>query len=327
VGDMLFHSNSTINWQNGIAQIKHNADTPTKDGDIAEADIVMQSMSLARSKASDLATDVVVRYDYSPTKDFARRFDYAEKIGTGDLYTKTKLDAIRARGTHAKERSYDLPMARDQITAELVSKRLYDSNSSPKFESGVTTVLNNLAIEVGDNITTETPIYVNGVLDKGVVVKRTLEWGSAIDQKPDLIHLTIRENHTGDGFYLQGTTLTDSVAIADGTPTLTLNDSNTLFQTLTDSLSISDAIDVNPVQQLTDSLSISESLAFNYYISLDDSMSIDDAVLRFTGILFYDVPISESFSISDSASVGLRDSVYESGVFVETDMTTVGVFQ
>jgi len=327
VGDMLFHSNSTINWQNGIAQIKHNADTPTKDGDIAEADIVMQSMSLARSRASDLATDVVVRYDYSPTKDFARRFDYAEKIGTGDFYTKTKLDAIRARGTHAKERSYDLPMARDQITAELVSKRLYDSNSSPKFESGVTTVLNNLAIEVGDNITTETPIYVNGVLDKGVVVKRTLEWGSAIDQKPDLIHLTIKENHTGDGFYLQGSTLTDSVAIADGTPTLTLNDSNTLFQTLTDSISISDAIDVNPVQQLTDSLSISESLAFNYYVSLDDSMSIDDAVLRFTGILFYDVPISESFSISDSASVGLRDSVFESGVFVETDLTTVGVFQ
>jgi len=327
VGDMLFHSNSTINWQNGIARIKYTGGTPTKDDDIQSDDLVMKSMSLARSKASDLATDISVRYDYSPVKDFSRRYDYAEKIGTGAFYTKTKLDAIRARGTHSRERSYDLPMARDQITAEFVSKRLYDKHSSPKFEAGISTVLKNLAIEVGDYVTVETPIYVNGVLDKGLVVSRTLEFGSAVDKTPDLIHLSVRENHTGTGFYLQTSDLTDSISITDGTPTITLNDVNTLFQSLSDSLSITESIDVQPVQSLTDSLSITESLVFDYELSLTDTVAIDDTVLRFTGILFWDVSLTDSMTITDSASAALRDSVYESGVFVETDLTTVGVFE
>ena len=327
VGDMLFHSNSTINWQNGIARIKYTGGTPTKDDDIQSDDLVMKSMSLARSKASDLATDISVRYDYSPVKDFSRRYDYAEKIGTGAFYTKTKLDAIRARGTHSRERSYDLPMARDQITAEFVSKRLYDKHSSPKFEAGISTVLKNLAIEVGDYVTVETPIYVNGILDKGLVVSRTLEFGSAVDKTPDLIHLSVRENHTGTGFYLQTSDLTDSISITDGTPTITLNDVNTLFQSLSDSLSITESIDVQPVQSLTDSLSITESLVFDYELSLTDTVAIDDTVLRFTGILFWHVPLTDSMSITDSASAALRDSVYESGVFVETDLTTVGVFE
>jgi len=327
VGDMLFHSNSTINWQNGIARIKYTGGTPTKDDDIQSDDLVMKSMSLARSKASDLATDISVRYDYSPVKDFSRRYDYAEKIGTGAFYTKTKLDAIRARGTHSRERSYDLPMARDQITAEFVSKRLYDKHSSPKFEAGISTVLKNLAIEVGDYVTVETPIYVNGVLDKGLVVSRTLEFGSAVDKTPDLIHLSVRENHTGTGFYLQTSDLTDSISITDGTPTITLNDVNTLFQSLSDSLSITESIDVQPVQRLADSLSIAESLVFGYEVSLTDTVAIDDTALRFTGILFWDVSLTDSMTITDSASAALRDSVYESGVFVETDLTTVGVFE
>jgi hypothetical protein len=184
-----------------------------------------------------------------------------------------------------------------------------------------------LAIEVGDYVTVETPIYVNGVLDKGLVVSRTLEFGSAVDKTPDLIHLSVRENHTGTGFYLQTSDLTDSISITDGTPTITLNDVNTLFQSLSDSLSITESIDVQPVQSLTDSLSITESLVFDYELSLTDTVAIDDTVLRFTGILFWDVSLTDSMTITDSASAALRDSVYESGVFVETDLTTVGVFE
>ena len=303
VGDMLFHSNSTINWQNGIAKIRYTGNTPSKDDDIKSDDLVMKTSSLARSKASDLATDVVVRYDYSPVKDFSRRFDYAEKIGTGDFYTKTKLDAIRARGTYSRERSYDLPMAKDQITAEFVSKRLYDKHSSPKFESGVTTILKNLAIEVGDYVTVETPIYVNGVLDKGLVVSRTLEFGSAVDKSPDLIHLSVRENHTGSGFYLQTDDLTDSLSISDSAPVIALNDVNTKFQSLSDSLSITESIDVQPVQRLTDSLSIAESLVFGYEVSLTDTLTITDVALRFTGILFWDVSLTDSFTITDGTPV------------------------
>jgi hypothetical protein len=321
VGDMLFHSNSTINWQNGIARIKYTGGTPTKDDDIQSDDLVMKSMSLARSKASDLATDISVRYDYSPVKDFSRRYDYAEKIGTGAFYTKTKLDAIRARGTHSRERSYDLPMARDQITAEFVSKRLYDKHSSPKFEAGISTVLKNLAIEVGDYVTVETPIYVNGILDKGLVVSRTLEFGSAVDKTPDLIHLSVRENHTGTGFYLQTSDLTDSISITDGTPTITLNDVNTLFQSLSDSLSITESIDVQPVQRLTDSLSITESLVFDYEVSLTDTVAIDDTALRFTGILFWDVSITDTLTMTDGTPVITFPElvITEAGEFVLTE--------
>jgi len=321
VGDMLFHSNSTINWQNGIAQIKYTGDTPTKDDDIQSDDIVMKTMSLARSKASDLATDVVARYDYSSVKDFSRRYDYAEKIGTGDFYTKTKLDAIRARGTHSRERSYDLPMARDQIAAEFVSKRLYDKHSSPKFEVGVSTILKNLAIEVGDYVTVETPIYVDGVLDKGLIVSRTLEFGSAVDKSPDLIHLSVRENHTGDGFYLQTDDLSDTVSITDDTPTLLLNDVNTKFQSLSDSLAITESLDVQPVQRLTDSLSIAESLVFDYELSLTDTVAITDISLRFTGILFWDVSLTDTVSMTDGTpSMYIPELVTtEAGEFVLTE--------
>ena len=303
VGDMLFHANMTLNWRNGIAQLKYVGDLPTKDDDIKSDDLVMKTSALARSRASDLATDVVVRYDYSSVKDFSRHFDYAEKMGTGDWYTKTKLDAIRARGTYSRERSYDLPMARDQITAEFVSKRLYDKHSSPKFEVGVSTVLKNLAIEVGDYVSVETPLYLNGILDKGLITRRTLEFGSAIDKSPDLLHLSVKENHTGDGFYLQTDPLTDSISISDATPVIALNDVNTKFQSLSDSLTITEVIDVQPVQRLTDSLSITESLVFDYEVSLTDTVAIDDDLLRFTGILFWDVSLTDTVTMADSAPV------------------------
>ena len=137
------------------------------------------------------------------------------------------------------------------------------------------------------------------------------------------------ENHTGDGFYLQGDTLTDSLTVSDGTPTLTLNDANTLFQSLTDSLTITETTaDVNPVQQFTDSLSITESVAFDYYVSASDSLTISDSQLRFTGVLFWDYAVAESLTLDDATvASALRDSVYESGVFVETDTTTVGVYE
>jgi hypothetical protein len=321
VGDMLFHSNATLNWRNGVAQIKYNGDTLTEDGTIVESDLIMKSMSLARSKASDLATEVNVRYDYSQSKDFGRRYEHAERTGTGSDFVKTKLDATRVAGTYSRERAYDLPMARDQVSAEFVSKRLYDDKSAPKFEAGVTTVLKNLAFEVGDYVTTETPIYTNGVLDKGLVTSRTLEFGSAVDQQPDLIHLTVKENHTDDGFHLRGSTLTDSLSISDSTPVILFNDVHTFFTNLTDSLAITESIDVQPVQSLTDSLSITESMAFEYEVALTDTVAIIDEYMAFTGILFWDVSLTDSISMSDSTPVITFPELVttEAGEFVLTE--------
>jgi hypothetical protein len=329
LGDMLYQANATLHWRNGVAQIKYIADDPAQDDEIDSSDIIMKTMSLARSRASDLATDIEVRYDYNTQKDYQGRYEYAFVSGRGDLYTKTKLDATRRVGTYSRERVYDLTMIRDQVAAEIVSKRIYDKYSAPKFESSISTVLKNLAIEPGDFVTMETPIYSNGVLDRGLVTRRTLEFGSAIDKRPDLIHLTVQENHTGDGFYLRPNTLSDSIAISDAAPTLTLNDVNTKFQTLTDSITISEQINVNPGVLLTDSVGLTEALAFEYEMHLTESVAIDDNQLRFTGILFWDVPLAETISIDDttSFSVALVDSVYEDGVFVKTDLTTVGVFQ
>jgi len=212
-------------------------------------------------------------------------------------------------------------MARDQITAEFVSKRLYDKHSSPKFESGVTTILKNLAIEVGDYVTVETPIYVDGVLDKGLVTSRTLEFGSAVDKTPDLLHLSVRENHTGDGFYLQTDDLTDSLSVSDAAPTFLLNDVNTKFQSLSDLLTITESLDVQPVQRLTDSLSIAESLVFDYEVSLTDDLSIDDTPMRFTGILFWDVSLTDTVSMTDGTpSMYIPEFVLtEAGEFVLTE--------
>jgi len=328
LGDMLFQSNSLIHWRNGHAQLKFISDTPVENDSINDSDIIMRTISLARSRSTDLATDVAVRFDYSPSKDFQRRYDYAQVSGTGYAYTKTPLDATQRFGTYTKERVYDLTMIRDQIGAEYIAKRIYDQFGSPKFEARVSTVLKNLAFEPGDNITSGIPIYANGVLDRGVIVQRTLEFGSAIDKRPDLIHLTLRENHTGDGFYLQTDTLTDSITIGDAVMVIALNDVNTLFKTLADTITVSETINVNPGVLLTDSVGITEAMVFEYQMTLTDSVAITDTVMKFTGVLFWDVDLTDTTTMDDlTIAAALRDSVYESGVFVATDKTIVGVFE
>ena len=71
---------------------------------------------------------------------------------------------------------------------------------------GFSTVLKNLAIEVGDHITVSLPIHSDSVLDKGLVTKRVIQFGSATARQADLINLEVRENHisveAGGGFYL-----------------------------------------------------------------------------------------------------------------------------
>ena len=327
IGDMLYQGNCVIHWRNGVAQIRFVPDSPTQDDLIDDSDIVMRSMSLARSKASDLATDIAVRYDYNTVKDYQRKYDYAEEIGRGQFYMRNPLDATRTVGTYTRERTYDLTMIRDQIGAEIVAKRLYDTYSAPKFSSSIATTLKNLAIEPTDFVTVNTPIYANGVLDKGIVKRKTLEFGSAIDRNPDLVHLTVEQSHVENGFYITTGDLSDSVGVSDSTPTLTLNDVNTLFATLSDSVSVGDTIFVNPFRTLSDSVGVSEAVAFDFEVSLSDTISIDDSVLKFTGILFWGLTLDDTVSISDVASVQLRDSVYEDGVFVKTDLTTVGVFE
>ena len=326
VGDMLFHSNSFINWQNGIAYIRHSSDSITADGTVGSSDLLIKSTKLGRAKASDLATEVDVRYNYSQVTDYSRRFDYAEKVGKGRTYTKTKLDAIRARGVHKKERTYDLAMAGEQVTAELVAKRLYDDKSTPKYIAGVSSTLKNLAFEVGDYININVPIYANSVLSKGFIERKTLQFGSAIDKQPDLIHLQVKESHVGD-FYLATDLLTDSLSISEGTPIFTLNDVNTKFKTLTDSLGITEYVGVEPVVSLGDTVSLTESLSFEKELRLTDSMPMTDFVRRFSGILFWYVDLDDTLAISENVTVSVVDGTYELDTYIDTDLTTIGVYE
>ena len=326
VGDMLFHSNSHINWRNGIAYIRQSSDNITSDGAIGSTDLIMKSTTLSRSKASDLATDIDVRYNYSAATDYARRFDYAEKVGKGRTYTKTKLDAIRARGIHRKERVYDLPMASEQVTAELVAKRLYDDRSSPKYSAGISSSLKNLAYEVGDYIDVSVPIYANAVLAKGLVERRTLQFGSAVGKQADLIHLSIKESHAGS-FHLATSNKTDSLSIADDSLAFILNDVHTIFHNLSDTVGISEYLSVQPVVQLADTIAISEALAFEYELSLTEALGITDYVRRFTGILFWHTSVLEELAIADLATVTEVDGCYEAGVYVTTDTETIGVYE
>ena len=326
VGDMLFHSNSHLNWRNGIAYIRHASDDITVDGSISKADLIMQTTSLSRTRASDLATEVDVRYNYSPVTDYSRRFDYAEKVGKGRTYTKTRLDAIRAAGVFKKERAYDLPMASEQVTAELVAKRLYDDKAYPKFNAGISSSLKSLAYEVGDYLDVNIPIYANSLLSKGIVEKRTLQFGSAISQQADLLHFTIRESHVG-GFVLATDTLTDTVSVSDGAPAFILNDANTIFKTLSDAVAISGNINVQPVTSLGDTVGITEALAFDKELRLTDTLSITDFTRKFTGILFWSTDLDESLGIVEVVTATAVDSCYEPEVYVGTDKTTIGVYE
>jgi hypothetical protein len=327
VGDMLYHSNCIINWRNGDAYIKHYNDVLIEDDYIDSSDLLMRSMSLSRSKSVDLATEVSVRYDYSQKQDYARRYQYEESTGLGFSHAVIPSGQQQALGSLSKERNYDLPMIRDQVAAEFVSKRLFDDYSTSKFEVSVSSVLKNMAIEAGDVISVDIPIYNNGVLNKGLVTRRTIEFGSAIDKQADLIHLTVKENHTGDGFYLKGDLLTDSTTISDGVPVVTLNDANTQFKTLSDTVGISEVVDVQPVQQFTDACGITESVALTVSVSVSDSLTIDDNYLRFTGILFWTTEPTDTITTTDSATAVAVDSVYVPDVYVGTDLVNIGVFE
>ncbi len=326
VGDMLFHSNSHINWRNGIAYIRQSSDDITADGSIGSADLIMKSTTLSRSKAADLATEIDVRYNYSAATDYARRFDYAEKVGKGRTYTKTKLDAIRARGIHRKERVYDLPMASEQVTAELVAKRLYDDRSSPKYSAGISSSLKNLAYEVGDYLDISVPIYADAVLGKGLIERRALQFGSAVGKSADLIHFSVKESHAGS-FHLATDHLTDSITIADDAPSFILNDAHTIFHSLSDAVGISEYVSVQPVVQLSDAVGVSEALSFDYELTLAETLGITDYTRRFTGILFWHTDISEELAIADLATAAAVDGCYEPDIYVGTDTTTIGVYE
>ena len=327
VGDMLYQSNCTINWRNGVAYIKFVSDQPEKNDSISSSDIVMKSMSMARSLLSDLATDVSVRYDYSQSKDYKGLFEYKNNTGTVLVPSLQPLSATLNLGTYSKERVYDLSMIRDQVGAEIVAKRIVDKYSSPKFQSRVSTTLKNLHLEPADFVDVETPIYSNGKLDRGLVESVVFSFGSAVDKSADLIHLSVLQSHIDNSFYLGVGDVSDQLSISDDSINFSLNDANTIFQDLDDNLSISEQISVNKGIGLNDSVSISESLVFNYELSLTDSVLVNDDILKFTGILFWAVDLNDSLSLAESVSQEFVDPVFDVGVFEQTDVTRVGVFE
>ena len=89
-------------------------------------------------------------------------------------------------------------------------------------------------------------------------------------------------------------TITDELAFV-------LNDANTKFQTLTDSLSFDDAtIDLALQPVLSDTLTMSATIAFEKEFSLFDSFAITEDYPRITGLLFGFESLTESMSMSDS---------------------------
>ena len=80
-----------------------------------------------------------------------------------------------------------------------------------------------------------------------------------------------------------------------------LNDANTKFQTLTDSLSFDDTtIDLALQPVLSDTLTMSATIAFEKEFSLFDSFAITEDYPRITGLLFGFESLTESMSMSDS---------------------------
>jgi len=89
-------------------------------------------------------------------------------------------------------------------------------------------------------------------------------------------------------------TITDELAFV-------LNDANTKFQTLTDSLSFDDTtIDLALQPVLSDTLTMSATIAFEKEFSLFDSFAITEDYPRITGLLFGFESLTESMSMSDS---------------------------
>jgi len=201
IGEMLLHSNMVCIWRNGIAYLKYLPDTPSADDTLTTSDVVMKSMSLSRSPVSQLATDITVNYDYG--KDgFSRDYHYAKQTWQDGALSITKLDATRKYGSYSRERFFDMPMIRERAAAEILAKRFYQEFGDAKFHSRFESVLANLALEPGDNVTVPIPIHRDSVMDRGLITRKTITWGSAVDKKPDLINFDVRENHTTSGYYL-----------------------------------------------------------------------------------------------------------------------------
>jgi hypothetical protein len=201
IGEMLLHSNMICIWRNGIAYLKYLPDAPTADDSLTTADVVMKSMSLSRSPVSQLATDITINYDYG--KDgFSRDYHYAKQVWSDGELSITKLDATRKFGSYSREKFFDMPMIRERAAAELLAKRFYEELGDSKFHSRFETTLTNLALEPGDNVTVPIPIHRDSVMDRGLITRKVITWGSAVDKKPDLIAYDVRENHTTSGYYL-----------------------------------------------------------------------------------------------------------------------------
>jgi len=201
VGEMLLHSNIIINWRNGIAYMKYLGDSPSADATYTNADIMMKSMSLSRTPVSELATDITINFDDS-NGGFNRNYHYVKQSWNNGVLTETQLDATRKYGSYARDKFFNLPMIREHVAAEIMAKRFYKEYSTAKFNAGFSTTLNNLAVETGDYLTVPIPIHTDSMMDKGLITKKVVQFGSAITRQADLINLEIRENHTTSGYYL-----------------------------------------------------------------------------------------------------------------------------
>lgn len=201
VGNMLFQANMVCVWRNGIAYLKLLTETPSNNGTLDNSDMVMKTMSLTKSPVADLATDITVLFDRG-SEGFSRAYNYAKYDWTGGNLSITKLDATRKYGSYDRDKEFELDMVRDQVAAELLAKRFYQEYAAAKFHSRFTTVLANLAYEPTDNLTVSIPIHRDSMMDRGLVTRKTLRFGSAVERTPDLIDFEIRENHTTSGYYL-----------------------------------------------------------------------------------------------------------------------------
>ena len=201
VGEMLLQSNMILNWRNGIAYIKYLGDSPSADATYTNADIMIKSMSLSRTPISELATDITINFD-TGNSGYSRNYHYVKQSWNNGVLSETQLDATRKYGSYTRDRYFELPMIREHAGAEIMAKRFYDEHSDVKFHAGFSTTLNNLASEVGDNITVPIPIHRDSMMDKGLVTKKIIQFGSATTKQADLINLEIRENHTTSGYYL-----------------------------------------------------------------------------------------------------------------------------
>lgn len=201
IGEMLLQSNMVCVWRNGIAYLKLLTETPTNNGTLDSSDMVMKSISLRRSPVSELATDITVLFDYG-RGGYNRAYHYAKQSWSNGVLTEIPLDATRKFGSYDRDKYFELPLVREQVAAELLADRFYQEYSDAKFHAKFTTTLANLAYEPTDNLTVSIPIHRDSMMDRGLVTRKVINFGSAIDRTPDLIDFEVRENHTTSGYYL-----------------------------------------------------------------------------------------------------------------------------